>query len=107
MSITGMIRETMRGYRAQKNETRAKKLQELRTKRLRVEGEAKIIKLQNKEKQRISKAKKIKQENSFIGNIRKELKSNLKAKKSTGGLGSELSGDPWGQEKKNKNKYTW
>lgn len=62
------------------NERQANKLQKLRTKRLKYEGKARLVKFENKERDRIKTAQKTVNDNSFFSKLKKGVsKDNNKA----------------------------
>lgn len=80
-----LIREKKKAFEQERTTAKANKLKGLREERLRVEGQAKIDRLYDKEKERIKKAKKEKFERSTTGKLLKGLQTYQKKSQSRKG----------------------
>lgn len=89
-------------FKKRDNKSRAATLQGLRKERLKTEGKAKLIKLEEKEKDRISKARETIKQDSPLYKARAKLKTNFdnqkkrKGMKVGGGEKLRLGGKPGG-----------
>ena len=66
------------------NERQAKKLQKLRTKRLKYEGKARLVKFENNERERIARAERTIKNNSFVSKLKTGVNKAQARSKSTG-----------------------
>lgn len=69
MGFFARLREKKEEYAQQQNINRASELKKLREQRIAEEGRAKLIKIENEQRQRIADAKKVQFENSNVGKL--------------------------------------